>query len=193
MLAALALVTITVTAAALVAFSMTTAALTITVTALTLMLLMSMAGAIALTLIAISAATATAGATHLLSHRFRDLFIRGSTALFNGDNQILVHHGKQFVELLTRLKKALAHGIVNHILTQPVKGSDFFIRGGHALHVLVAQLLAIFVDLAEKIRSFRILIKEPDSGLGGNHFLALSKGVGQLGCELHQFRSEGSI
>lgn len=205
MLAALALVAFTVataafavtmtvtTAFALMAFTMATAAFTVAVTALALVLTLTVVLAVALAIIAVAAATAATGAAYLLVHGVGHLLIGGSAALLDGDAEVLVHDIEHFVELLASLKESLADGVVNHVLTQTVESRNLLLRGGHALHVLVAELLAILVDLAEKISGFGVLVEKADTSAGGNDLLALSNGIGQLGSELHQFGRKGCI
>ena len=190
MLAALALMAFTMTAAALTV-AVATTAFTVAVTALALVLAVVLA--VALAVVAVAAATATAGAAYLLVHGVSHLLIGGGAALLDGDAKVLVHNVEHFVELLTSLEESLADGVVNHVLTQAVKGGNLLLRGGHALHVLVAELLAILVDLAEKISGFGVLVEKADTSAGGNDLLALSNGIGQLGGELHQFRRKGCI
>ena len=172
----------TMTAAAL-AIAVATAAFAVTVTAF----------AIALAVVAVAAATATAGAAYLLVHGVSHLLIGGGATLLDSDAKVLVHNVEHFVELLTSLEESLADGVVNHILTQTIKGSDFLIRGGHTLHVLIAQLLAILIHLAEEVSGLGVLVKKTDTGPGGNDLLTLSEGVGQLGSNLNKFRSKRCI
>lgn len=187
-------VTMTVTTAfALMAFAMTTAAFAVAMTALALVLALAVVLAVALAVVAIAAATAATGAAYLLVHGVGHLLIGGGAALLDGDAKVLVHNVEHFVELLTSLEESLADGVVNHVLTQTVKGGNLLLRGGHALHVLVAELLAILVDLAEKISGFGVLVEKADTSAGGNDLLALSNGIGQLGGELHQFGRKGCI
>jgi len=152
--------------------------------------LLVMLFAIALAVIAIAAATAAAGAAHLLGHGLCHFLICGGAPLLDGNAEVLIHHGKHVIQLLTRLQESLTHGVIHYILTQAVKSGDFLLGGGHAFHVLVAKLLAVFIDLAEKISCFGVLIEEPDASLGRNHLLALCKCSGQLSCQFHQFRCE---
>lgn len=187
-------VTMTVTTAfALMAFTMATAAFTVAVTALALVLTLTVVLAVALAIIAIATATTAAGAAYLLVHGVGHLLIGGGAALLDGDAKVLVHNVKHFVELLASLKESLADGVVNHVLTQTVKGGNLLLRGGHALHVLVAELLAILVDLAEKVSGFGVLVEKADTSAGGNDLLALSNGIGQFSSELHQFGRKGCI
>lgn len=192
MLAALALMAFAVAATAL-AVTMTTAAFAVAMTTLALVLTLAVVLAIALAVIAVAAATATAGAAYLLIHGIGNFFIGRGAALLDSDAKVLVHNVEHFVELLTSLEESLADGVVNHVLTQAVKGGNLLLRGGHALHVLVAELLAILVDLAEKISGFGVLVEKADTSAGRNDLLALSNGIGQLGGELHQFGRKGCI
>lgn len=205
MLAALALVAFTVataafavtmtvtTAFALMAFTMATAAFTVAVTALALVLTLTVVLAVALAIIAVAAATAATGAAYLLVHGVGHLLIGGSAALLDGDAEVLVHDIEHFVELLASLKESLADGVVNHVLTQTVESRNFLLRRGHALHVLVAEFLAILVDLAEKVSGFGVLVEKADASASGNDLLALSNGIGQFSSELHQFGRKGCI
>lgn len=170
-------------------FAMLAAAFTFAVLAAAFVLLV-MLFAIALAVIAIAAATAAAGAAHLLGHGLCHFLICGGAPLLDGNAEVLIHHGKHVIQLLTRLQESLTHGVIHYILTQAVKSGDFLLGGGHAFHVLVAKLLAVFIDLAEKIGCFGVLIEEPDASLGRNHLLALCKCSGQLSCQFHQFRCE---
>ena len=190
MLAALALMAFTMTAAAL-AVAVATTAFAVTVTAFALTL--SMVLAIALAVIAVAAATATAGAAYLLIHGIGNFFIGRGAALLDSNAKVLVHNIEHFVELLTSLEESLANGVINHVLTQTIEGGDFLLRGGHTLHVLVAEFLTILVDLAEKVSGFGVLVEKADTSTGGNNLLALSNGIGQLGGELHKFRRKGCI
>lgn len=192
MLAALALMAFTMTTAALT-FAVATTAFAVAMTTLALVLALAVVLAVALAVVAVAAATATAGAAYLLVHGVSHLLIGGGAALLDGDAKVLVHNVEHFVELLTSLKESLADGVVNHVLTQAVKGGNLLLRGGHALHVLVAELLAILVDLAEKISGFGVLVEKADTSAGRNDLLALSNGIGQLGGELHQFGRKGCI
>mgnify|MGYP003287242347 CR=1 FL=1 len=169
-------------ALALMAFAMTTAALTLTVIL-----------AIAVAVIAVAAAATATRAAYLLIHGVSHLLIRGGAALLDGNAEVLIHRGKEFIQLLTSLKEALADGVVNHILTKAIKGGDFLIRGRHTLHVLIAQLLAILIHLAEEVSGLGVLVKKTDTGPGGNDLLTLSEGVGQLGSNLNKFRSKRCI
>ena len=180
-------------ALALMAFTMTAAALTVAMTALALVLALAVVLAVTLAVVAIAAATATAGAAYLLVHGVSHLLIGGGAALLDGDAKVLVHNVEHFVELLTSLEEALADGVVNHVLTQTIESGNLLLRGGHALHVLVAELLAILVNLAEKVSGFGVLVEKADTSAGGNDLLALSNGIGQLGGELHQFGRKGCI
>ncbi len=190
-LAALALMAFAVAATALT-ITMTAAAFTVAMTTAALMLA-TVVLTIAVAIIAIAATATAARAAYLLIHGVSHLLIRGSAALLDSNAEVLIHRGKEFIQLLTSLKKALADGVVNHILTQAIKGSDFLIRGGHTLHVLIAQLLAILIHLAEEISSLGVLVKKTDTGPGGNDLLTLSEGVGQLGSNLNKFRSKRCI
>lgn len=192
MLAALALMAFAVAATAL-AVAMTTAAFAVAMTTLALVLTLAVVLAVAFAVVAVAAATATAGAAYLLVHGVSHLLIGGGTTLLDSDAKVLVHNVEHFVELLTSLEESLADGVVNHVLTQAVKGGNLLLRGGHALHVLVAELLAILVDLAEKVSGFGVLVEKADTSAGGNDLLALSNGIGQLGGELHQFGRKGCI
>ncbi len=183
---------VTMTAAAFTV-TMTTAAFAVAMTALALVLALAVVLAVALAVVAIATATTAAGAAYLLVHGVGHLLIGRGAALLDGDAKVLVHNVEHFVELLTSLEEPLADGVVNHVLTQTVKGGNLLLRGGHALHVLVAELLAILVDLAEKIRGFGVLVEKADTSAGGNDLLALSNGIGQLGGELHQFGRKGCI
>ncbi len=185
MLAALALMAFTMTAAAL--------AFAVTVTTLALVLTLAVVLAIALAVIAVAAATATAGAAYLLIHGIGNFFIGRGAALLDSNAKVLVHNVEHFVKLLTSLEEALTNGVINHVLTQTVEGGDFLLRGGHTLHVLVAEFLTILVDLAEKVSSFGVLVEKADTSTGGNNLLALSNGIGQLGGELHKFGRKGCI
>ena len=175
------------------AVTMTTAAFAVAMTALALVLTLAVVLAVALAVVAVAAATATAGAAYLLVHGVGHLLIGGGAALLDGDAKVLVHNVEHFVELLASLEEALTNGVINHVLTQTVEGGDFLLRGGHALHVLVAEFLTILVDLAEKVSSFGVLVEKADTSAGGNDLLALSNGIGQLGGELHQFGRKGCI
>lgn len=175
------------------AVAVTTAAFAVAMTTLALVLTLAVVLAVAFAVVAVAAATATAGAAYLLVHGVSHLLIGGGTTLLDSDAKVLVHNVEHFVELLTSLEESLADGVVNHVLTQAVKGGNLLLRGGHALHVLVAELLAILVDLAEKISGFGVLVEKADTSAGGNDLLALSNGIGQLGGELHQFGRKGCI
>lgn len=175
------------------AVTMTTAAFAVAMTALALVLALAVVLAIALAVVAIATATTAAGAAYLLVHGVSHLLIGGGAALLDSDAKVLVHNVEHFVELLASLEESLADGVVNHVLTQTVECGNLLLRGGHALHVLVAELLAILVDLAEKISGFGVLVEKADTSAGGNDLLALSNGIGQLGGELHQFGRKGCI
>lgn len=192
MLAALALVAFTVATAAF-AVTMATAAFTVAVTALALVLTLTVVLAVALAIIAVAAATAATGAAYLLVHGVGHLLIGGSAALLDGDAEVLVHDIEHFVELLTSFEESLADGVVNHVLTQTVESGNFLLRGGHTLHVLIAEFLTIFIDLAEKVCGFGVLVEKADASACRNDLLALSDGIGQLGGELHQFGRKGCI
>lgn len=182
----------TMTAAAL-AVTMTTAAFAVTMTALALVLTLAVVLAVALAVVAVAAATAATGAAYLLIHGIGNFFIGRGAALLDSNAKVLVHNVEHFVKLLTSLEEALTNGVVNHVLTQTVEGGNLLLRGGHALHVLVAELLTILVDLAEKISGFGVLVEKADTSTGGNNLLALSNGIGQLGGELHKFGRKGCI
>ena len=177
---------------ALMAFAMATAALVFTIAMATTLalVLLSMLLTIALAIVAVAAATTAAGAAHLLSHGLGNLLIRGSSTLLDSNAEILIHNGKHIIQLLTSLQEALADRVIHHILAQAVEGGDFLLGRRHTLHVLVAKLLAIFIDLAEKVGGFGVLVEETDAGLGRNYLLALCKCSGQLSCQFHQFRCE---
>ena len=189
--ATLALVTVAMAATAL-AITMAAAALvTITMTtAAALMLTFFVLLAIALAVIAIAAATTAARAAHLAGHSLGHFLISRSAALFNGNAKILVHNRQHFIKLLTCLQKALTYRVVNHILTQLVERGNFFIGRGHTLHVLIAQLLAVLVDLTEEVGSLGVLVEKADAGFGRHNFLALSKTISKLSSKLHKFRCE---
>lgn len=183
-------------ALALMAFTVATAAFAVTMTvttALALVLSLTVVLAIALAIIAVAAATTAAGAAYLLVHGVGYFLIGGSAALLDGDAEVLVHDIEHFVELLTSLEESLADGVVNHVLAQTVESRNLLLRRGHALHVLVAEFLAILVDLAEKVSGFGVLVEKADASASGNDLLALSNGIGQLSGELHQFGRKGCI
>lgn len=201
MLTALALMAFAVAATAL-AVAMTTAALTVAMTtaafavamtALALVLALAVVLTIAVAIIAIAAAATATRAAYLLIHGIGHLLIRGRAALLDSNAEVLIHSGKKFIQLLPSFKEALADGVVNHILTKAIKGGDFLIRGRHTLHVLIAQLLAILIHLAEEISGLGVLVKKTDTSPGGNDLLTLSEGVGQLGSNLNKFRSKRCI
>jgi hypothetical protein len=161
--------------------------------ALALVLAFAMVLAVALAVIAVAGATATAGAAHLLRHGISHLFISGGSPLIDSNAEVLIDRGKQFIKLLTSFEETLADGVFHHILTQAIKGGNLFFGGGHALHVLVAQLLAVLIHLAEKVGSSRVLVEKADAGAGRNDLLAGSKCVCQVGGELHKLRGKRCI
>ena len=180
-------------AATALAVAMTTAALAVAMTTLALVLALAVVLTVALAVIAIATATTATGAAYLLVHGVSHLLIGGGAALLDGDAKVLVHNVEHFVELLASLEESLADGVVNHVLTQTVECGNLLLRGGHTLHVLVAEFLTILVDLAEKVSSFGVLVEKADTSAGRNDLLALSNGIGQLGGELHQFGRKGCI
>lgn len=170
MLVLTAAFTIAVVSAALVVLAVVSAA------ALVLLVSVMMVAGIIVAVIAIAATMTTAGAgAHLLSHGLCHFFIRGGRAFLNGHHHVLIHHGKHFIQLLTRFQKALAERVIHHILTQLVELGNLALAGGHTLHMLVTQRFAVLAHFAEEIRGGGILVEKADTGLGGNNFLRLSE------------------
>ena len=184
MLAALALMAFAMTAAAL-AITVATAAFVLALATAALVLTAFVLLAIALAVVAVATATTATGAAHLLSHGSSYLLIRGGATLLDGNAEVLVHNSQHIIQLLTSLQEALADGVVNHVLTQTIEGGDFLLRRGHALHVLVAELLTVFVHLAEQVGGLGVLIEKTNTGFGRYHLLALGKSIGQLGGDFH--------
>ena len=199
--AAAALMTLTVAAAALMALTVATAALVaLTVAAAALMTLTVAAAAlvaftrllalltIAVAILAVPVATAAAAGAHLLLHRCGHLLITRRTALVDSQTQVLIDRAEHIIQQLASLQKALAKFVVHHGLTQLIKLCNLGLRRGHPLHVFVAELLAVLIDLAEKIRRPGVLIKQTDTSLRGDNLLALSKSVGESAGQLGQLR-----
>ena len=124
-----------------------------------------LAVAVAVVAVAVAATAAAAGA-HLLIHRFSHLGIGGSAALVDREAEVLVHRAEHIIEQLTSLEETLAVLVVHHGLAQLVELGNLRLRRRHTLHMLVAQLLAVLLDLAEEIRRLGVLIKETDASLG---------------------------
>ena len=60
-------------------------------------------------------ATTTAGAcTHLLVHGIGHLLIAGSSALLDGEAEVLIHHRKHIVKQLAGFQESLAELIFHH-------------------------------------------------------------------------------
>ena len=151
-------------------------------------LAVAVAAAIPITRIAVAAAGASSA--RLLSHELRHLFICRGAALVYGQTEVLVHRAEQCVELLPSLQKALAERVVHHILTQLVELGNLLLAGGHTGQVLIAQLLAIFIHPAEKIRSLGVLIKKTNASLGRHDLLALRKCTRKCRGKRSQLRSK---
>ena len=153
---------------------------------------MQRARIVAITAVAVAATTAGARA-HLLGHGLSHLLIAGGSALLDGKAKVLIHNRKHIIQQLAGLQEALAQLILHHGRAQLVKLVQLLLRGGHTLHVLIAQSLAIFAHLAEEVGSLGILVEKTNTGLGGHYFLAVCKSCGQLADQLCQFRGKGSI
>lgn len=149
--------------------------------------------AMAVAIIAIAVAGTTAGAGNLPGHRGGNFLIRGGATVFDRHHKILVNGGKHFIQHLARLQKAIAQRVVNHIPAQFVELGDLLLRGRHTVHTLVAQLLAVFVNLAEQIRSIGVLVEKAYAGLGGNNFLVFGEGGGQLRGQFDKLGGKGCI
>ncbi len=129
----------------------------------------------------------------MLVHGVGDFFVRGGGAFFDGEAEVLVDGAQQFIELLASFEEAGAKRVGDDVGAEGVEFGDFFLRGGHAGHVLVAQFFAVFVYFAEEVGGVGVLVEEADAGFGGDDFLALRDGGGQLGGELDKLGRERSV
>lgn len=149
---------------------------------------------ITITVITMTMATTTAGTrTQLLLHRSRHLLIRRSAPLINRQAKVLIHRSQQLIKKLPSLKEPLAKLIIHHRLPQLIKLGNLRLRRRHTLHMLMAKLLPVLINLAEQIRRLRILVKQTNARLRRNNLLALSKRPRQLTDQLDQLRCKRCI